>query len=69
MPLWLSYIAPMFQWVLIKKLCELTGYTDDAVRSKIKNGVWLPGVHWRKAPDGRIFCNVLAILQWIEGRG
>lgn len=55
-------------WVLIKKLAELTGYTDDAIRAKIKRGVWLKDVHWRKAPDGRILFNLLAIQQWIEGK-
>jgi hypothetical protein len=56
-------------WVLIKKLVELTGYTDDAIRAKIKRGVWLKEVHWRKAPDGRILFNLMAIKQWIEGKG
>lgn len=56
-------------WVLIKKLVELTGYSDDAIRAKIKRGVWLKEVHWRKAPDGRIFFNLLAIQQWLEGKG
>jgi hypothetical protein len=55
-------------WVLIKKLVELTGYTDDAVRAKIKRGVWLSGIHWKKAPDNRIFINVEAVQQWIEKR-
>jgi hypothetical protein len=56
-------------WVLIKKLIDLTGYTDDAIRAKIKRGIWLKEVHWRKAPDGRIMFNLLAIQQWIEGKG
>lgn len=55
-------------WVLIKKLVELTGYTDDAIRAKIKRGVWRYDIHWRKAPDGRILFNLLAIKEWIEGK-
>lgn len=55
-------------WVLVSKLIQLTGYTDDAIRAKIKRGVWLSGVHWRKAPDGRILFNLEAITKWIEGR-
>lgn len=55
-------------WVLIKKLVELTGYTDDAVRAKIKRGVWQQNIHWRKAPDGRILFNLMAIKEWIEGK-
>ncbi len=54
------------KWVLINKVVELIGYTDDAIRSKIKNGVWLKGIHWIKAPDGRIHFNIEAIQKWIE---
>lgn len=62
----LVYPAPMFQWVLINKVIEWLGYTDDAIRAKIKKGVWLRDVHYRKAPDGRLFFNLVAIKEWIE---
>lgn len=58
----------MFEWVLIKRLAELTGYSDDAVRAKIKQGIWLDGIQFRKAPDGRLFFNLVAIKKWIEGK-
>jgi len=58
----------MFQWVLINKLCEMTGLTDDAVRANIKRGYWLNGVHWRKAPNNRIWINLEAVKAWIERR-
>jgi len=54
--------------VLIKKFCELTGYTPDAVNGKIKNGVWLKDVHWRKGPDGHRFINLESYEEWVEGR-
>lgn len=56
------------KWVLITKIIELIGYTDDAIRSKIKNGVWLKGIHWTKAPDGRLMFNLEAIQRWIENK-
>jgi hypothetical protein len=56
------------KWVLINKVSELIGYTDDAIRAKIKKGVWLSGIHWRKAPDGRLMFNLEAIQKWIEGK-
>jgi hypothetical protein len=58
----------MITWVLIKRIVELFGYSDDAIRAKIKKAVWLQGIHWRKAPDGRIFINIEAIQRWIEGK-
>jgi len=58
----------MFPWVLINKLCSEVGYSDDAVRAKIKRGVWVMGVHFTKAPDGRLLFNLEAIKKWIEGK-
>ena len=54
------------KWVLISKVIELIGYTDDAIRAKIKKGVWLCDIHWKKAPDGRLVFNMGAIQKWIE---
>ena len=56
----------MIKWVLINKVVELIGYTDDAIRAKIKKGVWRYGVHWIKAPDGRILLNIENIQRWME---
>jgi hypothetical protein len=56
----------MIKWVLINKVIELIGYSDDAIRAKIKKGVWLCGTHWKKAPDGRLVFNLEAIQKWIE---
>lgn len=44
----------------------MTGYSLDAQNSKRKEGVWEEGVHWRKAPDGRIMYNWRAIDRWVE---
>lgn len=57
----------LMRWVTIKKLAELTGYSEDAIRAKKKKGVWLEDAHWRKAPDGRIVFNVEAIQRWLSG--
>lgn len=54
-------------WVLVHKLCELTGYSDDAVRAKMRRGEWQRDVHWRKAPDNRIVLNAAAIQRWMGG--
>ena len=58
----------MVKWVLIHKVVEHIGYTDEAIRAKIKRGVWLCGIHWLKAPDGRIVINIEAVQKWLEGK-
>ncbi|MGF6712703.1 hypothetical protein QFZ41_003667 [Luteibacter sp. W1I16] len=41
------------RYVTIGKFAAESRYTEDAIRTKIKNGVWLHGSVWIKAPDGR----------------
>lgn len=55
------------KWVLIPKVTESTGYTADAIRAKIKRGIWQYEKHWRRAPDNRIVLNLDAINQWMGG--
>ncbi|MEO5328092.1 MAG: hypothetical protein H7829_07585 [Magnetococcus sp. THC-1_WYH] len=56
-----------FRWVTIRKLSEITGYSENAIRGKIKTGVWLKDIHWTKAPDGRNLMDMEAIQRWVEG--
>jgi hypothetical protein len=58
----------MIKWVLINKVIELIGYTDDAIRAKRSKGIWLEEIHWRKGRDGRLYFNLEAIQRWMEGK-
>jgi len=59
--------VPSAKYVTAKKFCELTGYTDKAVRGKISAGVWLEGQEFIHAPDNRILINMEAYDQWVMG--
>lgn len=54
------------RYVLITKFCELTGYTDKAVRRKIADGKWIQGRQWKKAPDGHVMIDIEQYEQWVE---
>lgn len=64
-----SPIYSFAKWVRITMLQQINGYTPDAVRGKIKTGLWREGLHWKKAPDGNIMVNPRAIDEWIEANG
>lgn len=53
----------MLRLLTIEKFSVESGYTPDAVRSKIKRGDWLQPL-WIKAPDGRILINVEEFEKW-----
>ncbi len=56
------------RYITIAKFSELTGYTVDAVQSKIKRGQWLMDQLWVKAPDGRILIDLQGYAAWAEGK-
>ena len=53
------------QLVTIKKFSELTGYSEEAIRQKLKKGIWRFREHAFKAPDGRILIKTTKIEEWI----
>ena len=66
----------MTNWVTIKKFEALTGYTEDAVRAKISQAVWLEGKVWKRAPDGKprvgfllVESPELQLPRWVGGGG
>jgi hypothetical protein len=58
----------VLNWVTINRFCELSGYSDKAVRSKMAEGVWLKDVVWCKAPDNRILISLRGYEAWVEGQ-
>lgn len=54
------------RYVRVSKFCELTGYTDKAVRRKIQEGVWKAGREFRRAPDGTILIDMEGYARWVE---
>jgi hypothetical protein len=58
----------MMRYVTIAKFAAESGYTQDAIRAKIKNGVWLEGQVWKRAPDGRVLIIPEGYEKWAEGK-
>ena len=58
----------MLRLFTIEKFSEESGYSPDAIRSKIKGGDWLEGQVWIKAPDGRILIDTEGYEAWATGQ-
>lgn len=50
--------------VTIKKFSETSGYSEEAIRQKLKKGVWRLREHAFKAPDGRVLIHPEQIELW-----
>ena len=59
----------MLRYVTIPKFSLESGYTEDAIRSKIRDGIWMEGKVWKKAPDGRVVIIVEGYEEWVETGG
>lgn len=57
----------MLRYVTIRKFAEMSGYSEDAIRTKIRDGIWRQDLEWRKAPDGRNLVDVDGYHRWVEG--
>ncbi|MBJ15945.1 MAG: excisionase [Legionellaceae bacterium] len=53
-------------WVKLKKYCEISGDTSNAVHAKRKRGMWLDGVQCKIGPDGNIWINLVEVERWVE---
>lgn len=54
------------RWVKLKKYCELSGDTPEAVRNRRRRGVWLDGKQAKCAPDGNLWINLQKVQEWVE---
>lgn len=55
------------RYMTIKRFAEESGYTEKAIREKIRpGGPWRVNEHFKIAPDGRIMIDTHHIDQWIE---
>jgi hypothetical protein len=58
----------LIKYFTIKKFAELSGYSEEAIRAKIREGVWMEGRVFRKAPDGRILISAEGFETWVVNR-
>ena len=55
----------MMKWVKLKRYCEISGDTADAVDARKRRGKWLQGIHWQKR-SGAIWINLEEVSLWVE---
>lgn len=58
-------VAPA-RYVTIRLAATVTGLTEKAIRNKIDRGVWVEGREWRRAPDSRIYIDMVRVQAWVE---
>jgi len=59
----------MLRYLTIPKFAAESGYSQDAIRAKIRDAIWREGLEWQRAPDGRILIDVDGYHRWVEGDG
>lgn len=56
------------KWVKLKRYCELSGDTADAVHARRKKGLWLDGIQCKLGPDGNLWVNLIEVEKWVESK-
>lgn len=47
----------------------MLGMSVGAIRAARRDGRWVEGTHWHRAPDGTIWIDIPAVQDWIRGLG
>ncbi|PID45034.1 MAG: excisionase [Proteobacteria bacterium] len=55
-----------FRYITISEFSRRSGYTEQAIRNKMNSGVWIEGIHYRRAPDRRPLIDVVEYHKWVE---
>lgn len=55
------------RFVTLKRFHELTGYTEEASRTKMRRGIWLQDREFVKAPDGHVLMDLEGYERWVLG--
>jgi hypothetical protein len=54
------------RWIMLKRYCEVTGDTSDAVHARRRKRQWVDGVHCVVDPNGNLRVNPEAVNQWVS---
>ena len=60
-------VAPA-RFIRPAKFEAITGYTVEAIQTKIKRGVWLESREFVRAPDGNILLDLQGYYLWAAGQ-
>jgi predicted HNH restriction endonuclease len=61
----ISYV----RFVKISRAAELTGYSEDAIRTKIRDGIWPEDLVWKWGPDSVQLVDLEGYDRWAQMRG
>lgn len=56
------------RFVRIPLAAAATGYSEEAISTKVKRGVWLEGREYVRAPDGSILVDLEGYERWAVGQ-
>lgn len=60
-------VAPA-RFVRIPLAADLTGFTVEAIETKVKRGVWLEGKEYIRAPDKSVLIDMEGYERWAVGQ-
>lgn len=56
------------EWVPLKRYCELTGETANAVHVRRSKGIWIDGRHSKKVAGIGLWVNLREVEKWIAAQ-
>ena len=55
----------MIEYKTIRQFASESGYTEEAIRTKIKRGVFGENEVWVRSPDNRVLISIEGFNEWV----
>lgn len=56
------------EWVRAHRYCEITGEPMDTVESRIRDGGWAAGKHYKRTGPRTLWINVIEANKWVSNQ-
>lgn len=56
------------EWIRAERYCDATGDTLDAIYSRIRDGEWAAGKHYKRTGQRTLWVNIQEAQQWVENQ-
>ena len=53
------------KWITLKRYCDITGETRNAIHKRRQRGIWLDGIHCQ-VRGRRLWINMEEAQKWVE---
>lgn len=56
------------EWIRAEQYCNVTGETMHTVQSRIRDGIWAAGKHYKRTGPRTLWINLPSVNEWVKNQ-